>query len=196
MIANLEKEYQKALAEGLRVLRSGGLLVFPTDTVYGMGGDARSAEVLEKVYEMKGRDRGKPLTVVMSGLPMTREWCNVYEEGGKIMMETLPGPYTYILNLKQGKTLAGQAEKIGVRVPHHFFLRKLVHEFGAPIIATSANLSGKKDPVKFGDLDAGIIKAADLVIDGGATALRQSSTVVDLVERKILRKGAGEFEFK
>ncbi|VVB97935.1 Threonylcarbamoyl-AMP synthase [uncultured archaeon] len=196
MIVDLEKEYPRALAEGPAVLKKGGIIVFPTDTVYGLGGDARSPEVLGKIYKIKERERGKPLAVVMSGLGMIREWCEVYEEGGNIMREHLPGPYTFILKLKEGKPLAGQKDKIGVRIPNHFFLRRLVLEFGAPVIATSANISGKKDPVRFSEVDAGIIAAADLAINGGETALRQPSTVVDLVERRILRKGAGEFEFK
>lgn len=196
MIVRLEKGYQKGLEEGLRVLKKGGVLVFPTDTVYGIGGDATNRETVEKIYRIKERDRGKPLAVVMSGLEMIMEWCDVYEEGGNIMMERLPGPYTFILKLKKGKILAGQAEKIGVRVPNHFFLRKLVLDFGAPIIATSANLSGKKDAAGFGEIEKGVVRKADLAIDGGKAALGQPSTVVDLVERKILRNGAGEFEFK
>lgn len=196
MILDLENDYAKALSEGLRILKKGGILVFPTDTVYGIGGDATNKKVIEKICKIKGRDGKKPLAVVMSGLPMIMEWCTVYEEGGKIMMETLPGPYTYILNLKKGKTLAGHMEKIGVRAPNHAFLRKLVENFGSPVVATSANLSGDAEAVRFAEVDKKILKAADLCIDGGETALKQPSTIVDLVERKILRKGAGEFEFK
>lgn len=189
------EEYTKAHSEGVRILKKGGIIVFPTDTVYGMGGDATNEKVAERIYEIKQRE-GKPLAVIMSGLDMIMKWCELYEESGKIIMEYLPGPYTFILKLKKGKTLACQKEKIGVRVPNHFFLRKLVENFGKPIIATSANISGEKDAICFEEIDKRILKAMDLGIDGGKTVLEQASTVVDLVDRKILRKGAGEFAFK
>lgn len=189
------EDYEKTRALGLRALREGKLLIFPTDTVYGIGGDATSAKVVEKVCAAKGRERKKPLAVVMSGLGMIREWCEVHEDEYKALMENLPGPYTFILKLKEGSGLAEQKGKIGVRVPNYFFLTKLVHDFGKPVIATSANRSGGKDPRNVKKIDARLLKAAALVIDGGETALKQPSTVVDLVERKILRKGAGKFKF-
>lgn len=196
MILDLEKEYFKAIAETVRVLESGGVLVFPTDTVYGIGGDARSAEAVEKIYKIKGREKGKPLAVIMSGFGMIDEWCDITHEQATALMEHLPGPYTFLLNLRKGKTLAGITGKIGVRVPNYVFLRKVAENFGAPIIATSANISGKKDAVKFSEVEKAIVDAVDLALDGGETSLKKPSTVVDLVEKKILRNGAGEFEFK
>ncbi|MDD5337764.1 MAG: L-threonylcarbamoyladenylate synthase [Candidatus ainarchaeum sp.] len=191
----LESDYPKALARGLEVLRKGGVLVFPTDTVYGLGGDATKPDVLERIYSLKGRDRGKPFAVVMSGLEMMREWCEIPSDAVFALSELLPGPYTFIFRLKKGKKLAGQDERIGVRIPHHFFLRKLVLDFGTPVIATSANASGGKDPISMKEVGQKMLKAADLCIDGGETAEKQPSTVVDWVERKVLRKGAGKFEF-
>ncbi len=196
MILRIEKDYAKALSESTRVLKKGGMIVFPTDTVYGLGGNATDPRVVEKIYELKNREAKKPLAVIMDGLEMMMEWCEIYEEDAKTLMEYLPGPYTFILKLKEGKTLAGQKEKIGVRVPNNFFVRKLVENFGKPVIATSANLSGRKDAVRLGDIEKNIIKKTDLALDGGETTLKKPSTVVDLVERKIVRKGSGEFEFK
>ena len=192
----LENEYNEALRRGLETLRSGNLLIFPTDTVYGLGGDATNPEVLEKIYSLKGRDRGKPLAVVMSGLEMLEEWCEIPPDAAFALPELLPGPYTLIFKLRKGKRLAGQAEKIGVRVPNHFFLRKLVLEFGSPIIATSANLSGGKDPISVKEIDAKILRSSGLCIDGGETAEKKPSTIIDWAERKVLRRGAGKFEFK
>lgn len=195
MILILEKEYNKALEEGLHILKKGELFVFPTDTVYGIGCDATNENAMEKIYELKGRGKDKPLSVVMSGLDMIKKWCKISEEEEKILIDHLPGPYTFILKLKKEKILAGQTEKIGVRVPNNFFLCKLVRNFGKPITATSANLSGKKDATKFSEVEQTIIEKTALVIDGGETLYKQPSTIVDLSERKILRKGAIEFNF-
>lgn len=195
MIVSLEKEYNRAFKLGLKALREGKLVVFPTDTVYGIGGDATDPKVIEAIYRAKERERGKPLAVVMSGMEMIMEWCEVSNEGFRAMMENFPGPYTFIVKLKKGKELAGQKEKIGIRIPNHFFLRKLVLDFKKPIIATSANLSGNKDPVRIEEVESKLIKAAAVAIDCGETQHKKSSTIVDLVERKILRKGAGEFKF-
>ncbi len=198
------EEYEKALSRGLAALKKGGVLVFPTDTVYGLGGDARKIEVIEKIYKMKGRERGKPLAVIMSGFRMIDEWCDLDHEQADVIMQHLPGPYTFIVRLREGKTLAGitgtrnpepGTGRIGVRVPNHFFLRKLVLSFGAPIAATSANISGRGDASSFGEVEKALLKKVALAIDGGKTALGEASTVVDLVEKKILRNGAGEFKF-
>lgn len=192
----LEKEYMAALAAGVDALKKGGLVVFPTDTVYGLGCDASNEKAIAKIYSIKGREERKPLAVIMGNFGMIDEWCDLSEKQASQIMGMLPGPYTFIVNLRKGKTLAGLSGKIGIRVPEHMFVRKLAQHLGFPIAATSANLSGETDAFRLKDVDTGMMEAADLAIDGGETMHRKSSTVVDLVDRKILRKGAGKFEFK
>ena len=190
------EDYENAMERGLETLRKGGVLVFPTDTVYGIGCDATNNTAIERIYELKARDARKPLAVIMGGLEMARQWCDIPRVDEWLMTGHLPGPYTFILKLKETLELAGQKKTIGVRVPAHAFVRKLAENFGKPIAATSANLSGEKDAWDFGEVDKGVRDASDLCIDGGQTAHKAPSTVVDLVERKILRQGAGEFSFK
>lgn len=189
-------EYRKAMELGQKIIKEGGLLVFPTDTVYGLGCDATNERAVGRIYRLKEREEGKPLAVIMPGLRMIAEWCDIGSEDAGLMADYLPGPYTFILKLRQGKTLAGLRDTVGVRVPAHSFVRKIAELAGVPIAATSANLSGKGDAWRLSDVDKGVRDGADLCIDGGETRLKAPSTVVDLVERKIVRKGAGEFAFK
>lgn len=196
MIISLEKEYNKAMDSALSVLNKGGVLIFPTDTVYGMGCDAQKKQAIERIYKIKKRDGRKPLAVIMANLEMVKEWCQASDDDVQTLIEHLPGPYTFILKLREGKELAGLKGKIGVRVPNYSFVRKLADNFNKPIAATSANLSGGKDTWKLSDIDRKVLSECDIAIDGGETQLKGVSTVVDLVDKKILREGAGEFEFK
>lgn len=187
----IQNGYTRALLKGTEVLKNKGILIFPTDTVYGIGCDARNEKTIAKIYLMKKREEKKPFAVIMNGLSMIKEWCELSEKDEKIIIEYLPGPYTFILKLKKGKKLTDQTEKIGVRVPQHIFMRKLIERFGMPIAATSANISGNKDAIKFEEIEKELIEAVDLAINGGKTLFGQSSTIIDLVEKKVLRKGAG-----
>lgn len=191
MIINLNDEYARALLKGVETLKNNGVIIFPTDTVYGIGCDARNEKLIEKIYSIKNRKGNKPFAVIMSGFDMINEWCELGKNDEKMIIEHLPGPYTFILNLKKGKTLSGQSWKVGVRVPQHAFICKLAEKFGAPISATSANKSGKENAISFEEIEQSLIEASDLSIDGGKTLFKQPSTVIDLVEKKILREGAG-----
>ncbi|MBU0586660.1 threonylcarbamoyl-AMP synthase [Candidatus Micrarchaeota archaeon] len=193
MIVSLENEYNKAMVDALSILKKAGTVIIPTDTVYGLCCDASSKDAIEKVYEIKKRDGKKPLAVLMNSLFMIKEWCEVPDE--ELLIEHLPGPFTFILKLKNGKELAGLKEKVGIRVPNYIFARKLVEGFGKPLALTSANLSGEKDVWSINDLDRKIANSTDLIVDGGETQFKGASTVVDLVEKKILRQGVKEFHF-
>ena len=190
MIISLEKEWDRALEEAVEVLKAGGLIIYPTDTAYGLGGDATRQDVVEKIYEIKERPKGKPLSLLFSSLPMIEEWCDVGEYKD-ILQRYLPGPYTFIVRAKRPLPVG---EKVGIRVPHYYFARLLARELGRPITATSANISGGKTPHSVEELDE-IRERVDLIIDGGPSPVGGVSTVVDLIEKKILRKGSGVFEW-
>ena len=189
----LEEEYTEALRKAVEVLKGGGIIIYPTETVYGIGGNALDAEVVEKIRRIKGRGE-KPFSVIMGSLEMVRKYCKAEGKTLQHLMEHLPGAYTFILEEKAPAPFSEKG-KIGVRVPLHHFLRKVVLEAGVPLIGTSANLSGKKPSTTLSEVDDKLLEQADLIIDGGKTHFSEPSTVVDLAEKRIIRKGAGEFSF-
>ena len=190
----LEEDYTMALAKAQEVLKGGGIMVYPTETLYGIGGNALDEKVIGRVRELKGREGDKPFSAIMGNMGMVSEYCKT---GGleEILLANLPGPYTFLLEEKKPVPFSHNG-KIGVRVPLHHFIRKVVGEAGVPLLGTSANLSGGKPPASFGDVPAELVAAADLAIDGGATHCQAPSTVVDLVEKRVVREGAGEFAFR
>ncbi len=177
-------------------IRSGKIMIYPTDTLYGIGGNALDANVVERIYSIKERETGKPLSVIMGNLDMIKEYCELTKEQEIILLNFLPGPYTFILKLKKGKKLAaiGKSETVGVRVPEHQFARRLSVELNVPIITTSANISGKKDTFTVKQIDKSVLNRVDVIVDTGETMHKQGSTVVNLINMKLLRKGAGEWD--
>ena len=185
----MAEDYDKSLAEAKQVLSSGRILVYPTDTLYGLGCDALSKAAVEKIYSLKIRDKGKPLSIIVSDYAMLLEYCEVSSAQERILHSLLPGPYTFILQLRK-QIPASPNLTIGVRVPEHIFMRQVSKELHMPIVSTSANVSGQKDAAELEEVDKTIASASDLLIDGGKCLYGTGSTVIDLVGMKILRKGA------
>ncbi len=196
MIISVEG-YEKALELSLDALKKGKLIIYPTDTLYGLGADARSEKAVAKVREAKGRDDGKPISIVCSGLLMIEEYCTVSEKNRNLMSDMLPGPYTVVLPLKKElpKSLVGDGKTVGVRVPQYFFLLDLIKACGFPITATSANVSGGKEPCSLSEVPEELMKRAEVAIEGGSCFHSAPSTILDLTgeEPKVLRRGAGKF---
>ncbi len=192
-ILSIEKEYDKSFARAKEVLSSGGVLIYPTDTVYGIGGDARNSEVVERVKRIKGKE-SSAFSVLLGGMGMVKEYAEVEGKALGAVMEAFPGATTLILKAKNELPVVKEG-KIGVRIPEHIFMRKLSLELNMPIITTSANKSGGKAPVSVSEIDNEIIEKVDLVLDGGETLHRMSSTVLDVEEKKVKRVGVGEIIF-
>jgi L-threonylcarbamoyladenylate synthase len=192
-------EYDRALELAFEALKNGELIIYPTDTLYGIGADATSERAVAKVRKAKGRDDKKPISMVCSGLDMIERYCIVSESNREWMMDMLPGPFTVILPTKMdlSKSLVS-GKTVGVRVPKYFFLLDLARLCDFPITSTSANIAGEADPCSLADVPEKVKKCAEVVIDGGACFYSAPSTVVDMTgkEPKILRKGAGEMPAK
>ncbi len=192
-VLSLEREYDLAFAEASAVLRKGGVLIYPTDTVYGIGGDARNPEIVERVREIKGKKEGV-FSVILGGIGMVGEYAVTEGKAMQYVLESFPGATTLILESKKELPVV-KGGKLGVRVPEHIFMRRLSLELGMPIVSTSANRSGEKAPTEFLEIEKRVLEAADLAIDGGKTLHGMSSTVVDVEGEKVLRSGAGRIPF-
>jgi L-threonylcarbamoyladenylate synthase len=191
MIVSLGKDYDAALSAAVDAVRKGGLLLYPTDTLYGIGCDATNAKAVDRIYRLKGRDTRKPMSVIIANLAMLKDYCEVSPRQQHILERLLPGPYTFLLKSKKKMPACG-AEKIGIRMPDHYFALSVCKNASVPIVTTSANPSGKRDAAEIGEVDAAIAKSKEIeiVVDGGRCKYAQGSTVIDLVEMKVVRKGA------
>ncbi|MGQ9630957.1 MAG: L-threonylcarbamoyladenylate synthase [bacterium] len=182
------------LREPVRVLRDGGLVVFPTDTVYGLGCDPRSERAIDAIYEAKGREEGKPLALLLADPADADDLAlRIDDVARELMAKFWPGPLTLILRAGPGvpPRLAPQG-KVGLRMPDHPVALKLIGMAGTPLATTSANLSGRPAPLDFQGALKGLNGRVDMMIDGGKTHIGRPSTVVDLAGSppSILRVGA------
>jgi len=172
------------------VLSEGGIAIFPTDTVYGIGCDATNYDAVEKIYRIKNRQHNKPLPIIVSDMEMAFKYASMDEKQEMFIKKYIPGPYTFIVNRRK-RIPASPVEKIALRIPELPFVRMISEYLGRPIAATSANISGFEAARTFIKMDERIINEADIVVDAGETKYKEPSTVVDLTKGKVLRKGAG-----
>lgn len=176
-----------------KILKSGGIIVYPTDTVYGIGADISNEKALKKVYEAKRRSRTKPLSVCLSKTEDVHKVAYVNDDIEFFIRKILPGPFTVILKKKKGISpiLTGGKDRIGVRIPQSRVCMELSRDL--PITTTSANISGMKVLKSSEDVMEQLGDSADLMLDSGICESVVPSTVVDMTSShpKVLRKGSG-----
>ena len=176
------------IEKALEVLGNGGIIAYPTDTLYGVGCDALNEEAVNKVYEIKGRDFSKPMSIAGSDIKMLEKYVTMSSEIRKLLNKILPGPYTVLLPKKDliSNLVTAGSDKLGVRIPDYDLILEIIKQFGKPIITTSANLSGEPDVTKYEDITLPV----DCIVRGKCK-YNQPSTVFDPINKKILREGVG-----
>ncbi len=167
----------------LEALRTGKLVVYPTDTVYGLGADATNSAAIDLVYRVKQRPREQPISVLVADFEMLYRYAKVSQEQKKTLEEKLPGPYTFILEPKQKMPVSNG--NIGFRIPKHW-CTKIAKEFGKPITTTSANIHGRETPSTITELRKTFGDSVEVYVDGGKLS-GKPSTVIDLTNSKIVR---------
>lgn len=194
-IVSLSKGVEECALRVAGVLRSGGLVVYPTDTLYGIGVDATSDSAVDRLYAVKERESGKPTHCIVADLAMMEEYAEVNEIARNLAKKFLPGALTLILKKSHVLTtgIGRGMDSIGVRIPDNDLCIALARAFGKPITTPSANKAGVEPttvPAKIIDQlgEANI----DLFIDAGTLSPRQPSTIVNLVSGhpSIIREGA------
>lgn len=181
------------LEEACHILKDGGLVAFPTETVYGLGGDALNPLAASKIYSAKGRPSDNPLIVHIACIESLYDIAEVTEDGLKLAKAFWPGPLTLVFKKKETvpPQTTGGLDTVAVRMPCHAVARELIKRSGVYIAAPSANLSGRPSPTQakhvIEDLDGRI----DIIIDGGSPDIGIESTIVDVSGSKavILRPG-------
>lgn len=173
----------RAVARAASILRKGGLVAFPTDTLYALGADASNPLAIERLFAAKGRSRKAPIPLLVADLMMAIQLVGELPDAAvRLANRYWPGPLTLVLWAPRGIStlLTAGTGRIGLRVPDAAVALALIRRFGSPVTGTSANRSGGKDPLDADEVLRQLGDRVDLVLDEGPVAGGSSSTVVDV----------------
>ena len=178
------------IGEAIEIMAGGGVILYPTDTVYGLGANIFNNDAVERIYEIKKRDQSKPLSVLVQNTESLELIADLNRSSREIINKWLPGPFTFILNKKNVVSpYVSASSKVGVRIPDYKIARALASLF--PITTTSANLTNECTLSNPQDILKQIGNDIDLVIDVGDLGAAKPSTVIDLSSSKptLVRNG-------
>ena len=184
----------------VEIINSSGLVISPTDTVYGIMGDALNKESIKNVYDVKQRDYKKPLILLMSSIDMIKEYTlDISEDEMNLMKKFYPGCMTLLLkrNSKVDGMICNNGEYVGVRIPDNKDLLSIIEKLGRPVFSTSCNISGNDVVRSVDEIDEEIVSKVDYIYDGGYIDSVSSTVVrIDNGEAVILREGNLSEEIK
>ena len=190
------RDSEKAIVEAAKIMLAGGTVIFPTDTVYGLGCDATNEQAVKKIFKIKGRKETQPLAIIVRDLAMAKKVAFVDRRLEKALNIIWPGAITVILwkKYKLPEVLTAKEQTIGLRIPDYKLTQFLAENMGRPYVATSANISGKQATNKISEVlkhfENNFLKP-DLILDAGNLKCCEPSTVLDLSKEKpkIVRVG-------
>jgi len=192
---NPQNPQPRLIRKAVEILKAGGIVVYPTDTYYGIGCDLMNPKAIERIYQLKRREKSKPFSFICSDLTNISQYAKVSNYAYRTMKRLLPGPYTFILEGSKlvPKIMLTKRKTAGIRVPDNAICLALVRELGHPIITTSAATAEGES-----FHDASLIhdhygRQVDAVIDGSPVS-GEPSSVVSLIDDtpEIIRRGAGD----
>lgn len=186
------KALASSVAPCIEALREGNAIIYPTETVYGLGVDALNKLAVQNLYEIKARDPQKPVSIAVPEIDAAEKFAEINSTASKLAKNFLPGPLTLVLKLKIDMPWLSSNGKIGIRVPANRFALSLLKSFGRFITATSANISGMESAASSNQVDQKLVQQVAVFVDGSKTRYGRVSTVVDASgsSPKILREGA------
>lgn len=192
---NPQNPQKRLIAKAVDILKTGGVIAYPTDTIYGFGCDILNKKAIQRIYQIKKRDRSKPFSFICSDLKNISEYAQVTDYAYKTMKRLLPGPYTFILPGTKlvPKIMLTKRKTVGIRVPNNNICLAIVEALGHPIISTSVGWSGREvlsDPQQIEETFGSQI---ELTIDGGILP-NQPSSIISLLDDlpEVIRAGQGE----
>ncbi len=187
---NPEEPQKKIIEEAVNVMRRGGLVIYPTETCYGIGADATNAQSIKRVYKVKKRPRHKPISILVSDLKMIEKYGKITKEIRFLVKKFLPGPLTIITQTSKSLPGIPSRKEIGFRISSHPVASELVKKMDSPITTTSANLSGEPPIYKISDIIKKFYGKVELILDSGDLPRKKPSTIIHVKKRKILREGS------
>ena len=186
---------EAAVAAAARVLAAGGLVAFPTETVYGLGADATNAAAIAHLYQAKGRPAFNPLIAHVGDIDAARRIARFDAQASALAKAFWPGPLTLVLPKAKDCPVADLAtaglETIAIRVPAHAVARDILRAFGGPVVAPSANLSGHVSPTTAAHVQSDLAGRIDLIVDGGPVEVGVESTIVGCFADPVLLRPGG-----
>lgn len=194
---NSKKIDKKIIDQAVTVLKTGGILIYPTDTIYGIGCDANNIQAVKKIKQLKGRNQQQPFSIICPNLTHISQLSLVTNYAYRVLKKYLPGPFTFILpatKLVPKLVQHPKTKTVGIRIPDHPICTALVNGFNGPIITTSINKHGQ-EALSNPDLIANDwLNKVDCFLDCGFIG-NQSSTIISLIDDapQIIRQGKGKF---
>jgi len=187
---NLNMKVLHLIAESLK---NGAIMIYPTDTIYGIGGNALQSSVVQRIFEVKKRPSELPVPLAVNNLLMANNLAHVTDDAEKLMNAFWPGPLTIVLKRKSivPDEVTGGSDKVGIRIPNHSIPIKLMELTKFPLVATSANLHGQPSPTHIDERVKKLGENVDFIINSEETLGGIPSAVLDLTSKplKVLRKG-------
>ncbi len=192
---NPENPQPRLIKQVVECLRQGGVIIYPTDTTYGIGCDIFNRKGIKEIFQIKHRDKRKPCSFICNDLAEISNYAQVSNFAFKVMKRHLPGAYTFVLDATKivPDSLSTKQKTVGVRIPENEICRAIVKELGHPLVTTSANTSGEATPQDPREIDDRMGHLVDFVIDGGIS-MGDASTVISLLDDQIeiIRQGSGD----
>jgi tRNA threonylcarbamoyl adenosine modification protein (Sua5/YciO/YrdC/YwlC family) len=192
---NAEHPQPRHVQRAVEVLSRGGVIAYPTDTYYGLACDLGSKKGIERLYQLKGRDRKKPLSFLCPDLSDVAKYAHVSNFAYRTMKGLTPGAFTFILEATRivPEVMMSKQKQVGIRVPDSALARALAAGLGRPLVTTSATTLEGEPLTDSADIKEALGHGLDLILDGGVTLL-EASTVVSLIgdQIEVLRQGKGE----
>jgi tRNA threonylcarbamoyl adenosine modification protein (Sua5/YciO/YrdC/YwlC family) len=192
---NPDNPQQRLVSQVAEILRSGGVIAYPTDTTYGIGCSIFNKKGIERIYNIKQREKKKPFSFICSSQSEVAKYAKVSNYAYKVMKRYLPGPYTFVMEATNivPDLLQTKQKTVGIRMPDNLICAAIVASLGDPIVTTSANLSGEEPIGDPRDIFNSLKNQLDVVVDGGVLSLDVSSVISLLDDSPIvLRTGIGD----
>ena len=189
----------KNLARAIEVIRGGGIVIFPTDTAFGIGCRIDDERAVKRLFEIRKRPKEKAVPILASSIRMVHEYVEIIDlDILELMKKYWPGGLTLVLNCRTEKVpnlVRGGGETVGFRIPNHGSLLKVITKVGVPILGPSANFAGGKTPFASSDLDPNLLGKVDFVLRGRCK-IKKPSTVLDVTVKtwRVIGKGAVEID--
>lgn len=187
----LKYNYRDNLEQIVEMLKLGKLVVYPTDTIYGIAADINNTHALKKVFQVKKRSYDKAVSICFHDIDQLKDYVYLTNSIKNVIEKSLPGPYTFLLRKKDtiDPILTSNSDIVGIRIPDNLISHELTKNF--PITSTSANISNKNTPNNINDINKQLRNNIDIYIDYGVLKNSLPSTIIDLTKNKpiIIRKG-------